>query len=101
MKRALVSLPDELFELMRTKLKGKFGQNDSEIIRGIVIAYLSQQGYLKNEEPVEEVELQEEMMGAIVDALEEKGVVTSKEIDGKMRSRLHQKKSLTKMNQLK
>ncbi len=81
MKRALVSLPDELFELMRTKLKGKFGQNDSEIIRGIVIAYLSEQGYLKNEEPIEEIGIQEEMMGAVVDALEEKGVVTSKEIE--------------------
>ncbi len=101
MKRALVSLPDELFDLMRTKLKGKFGQNDSEIIRGIVIAYLSQQGYLKNEEPIEEIGIQEEMVGAVVDALEEKGVVTSKEIDNKIRSRLQKKKGLSKLSQLK
>jgi metal-responsive CopG/Arc/MetJ family transcriptional regulator len=65
MKRALVSLPDELFDIMRTKLKGKFGQNDSEIIRGIVIAYLSQQGYLKNEEIAEDSAIQEEMLGAV------------------------------------
>lgn len=97
MKRALVSLPDELFDLMRTKLKGKFGQNDSEIIRGIVIAYLSQQGYLKNDEPTEENRIQEEMIGAVVDVLEEKGVTTGKDIDAKIRRRLEQKRNLQKL----
>jgi hypothetical protein len=102
MKRALVSLPDELFDLMRTKLKGKFGQNDSEIIRGIVIAYLSEQGYLKNEDaPIEEAGIRDEMMGAVVDALEEKGLLTGKELDRKVRSRLEQKKNLTKLDELK
>jgi len=101
MKRALVSLPDELFDIMRTKLKGKFGQNDSEIIRGIVIAYLSQQGYLKNEESPEEAAIEEEMIGAVVDVLEEKGVASSKDIDEKMRRRLEQKKKLRKLSQLR
>jgi metal-responsive CopG/Arc/MetJ family transcriptional regulator len=101
MKRALVSLPDELFDLMRTKLKGKFGQNDSEIIRGIVIAYLSEQGYLKNEESTEQTAIEEEMIGAVVDVLEEKGVASSKDIDNKIRKRLEQKKNLTKLSQLK
>lgn len=101
MKRALVSLPDELFDIMRTKLKGKFGQNDSEIIRGIVIAYLSQQGYLKNEAPIEEIGIQQEIMDVVVDVLEEKGVVTSKEIDNKVRKRLDEKKKLTKLSELR
>ena len=101
MKRALVSLPDELFQIMRTKLKGKFGQNDSEIIRGIVIAYLSQQGYLKNEDSSEEINIQEEMIGAVVDVLEEKQVTTGKEIDSKMRKRLEQKRGLAKLEQLR
>lgn len=101
MKRTLVSLPDELFEIMRTKLKGKLGQNDSEIIRGIVIAYLSQQGYLKNEEFMEDVAIQEEMLGAVVDMLEEKGVTTGIEIDTKVKRRLQEKKTLTKLNKLK
>ncbi len=101
MKRALVSLPDELFDLMRTKLKGKFGQNDSEIIRGIVIAYLSEQGYLKNDEPTEESSIQEEMIGAVVDILEEKGMATGKDIDVKVRKRLEEKKKLTKLSHLR
>lgn len=101
MKRALVSLPDELFDLMRTKLNGKFGQNDSEIIRGIVIAYLSQQGYLRNEETGEETAIQREMLGAVVDVLEEKGVASVKDIDDKVRKRLERKKGLTKTSRLR
>jgi hypothetical protein len=43
MKRTLVSLPDELFEIMKSKLMGKFGESDREIIiRNIVIACLSE-----------------------------------------------------------
>ncbi len=101
MKRALVSLPDELFDLMRTKLKGKFGQNDSEIIRGIVIAYLSEQGYLKNPERSDEVDIQGEMIGAVVDTLEEKHLASPKEIDERVRARLKERKKLTKLEELK
>lgn len=101
MKRALVSLPDELFDIMKTKLKGKFGQNDSEIIRGIVIAYLSQQGYLKNQESSEEVNMQGDMIGAVMEALEEKGIVTGKDVDNKIRKRLQSKRRLTKFEELK
>jgi metal-responsive CopG/Arc/MetJ family transcriptional regulator len=101
MKRALVSLPDELFGIMKTKLKGKFGQNDSEIIRGIVIAYLSEHGYLRNEEqPTEEITIQEDMIDAIVETLEDKGIITGKEIDDKMRKRLDKKKGLKQLSEL-
>jgi hypothetical protein len=101
MKRALVSLPDEIFDIMRTKLKGKFGHNDSEIIRGIVIAYLSQQGYLKNEEPTEDISIEEDMIGAVIEVLEEKGVASSRDIDDRVLERLERRKSLTKLNRLK
>jgi metal-responsive CopG/Arc/MetJ family transcriptional regulator len=102
MKRTLVSLPDELFDLMKTKLKGKFGENDSEIIRSIVIAYLSQQGYLKNQELPSEEELmtQHDIIGAMVDTLEEKGIITGNDIDNKVRKRLKSKKQLTKFEDL-
>lgn len=45
MKKVLVSLPEGIFKLVR-ELKGKMGESDSETIRNIVIAYLSEQGYL-------------------------------------------------------
>jgi hypothetical protein len=44
MKKALVSLPDGVFKTVRS-LKGEMGESDSEVIRNIVIAYLSEQGY--------------------------------------------------------
>ena len=45
MKKILVSLPEGIFNIV-TELKGKIGESDSEVIRNIVVAYLSEQGYL-------------------------------------------------------
>ena len=44
MKKVLVSLPKGIFDLIRD-LKGELGESYSEVIRNIVIAYLSEQGY--------------------------------------------------------
>lgn len=44
MKRILVSLPEGVFELIRG-LKGELGESDSEVVRNIVISYLSEQGF--------------------------------------------------------
>ena len=45
MKRILLSLPDETKKIVDT-LKGVFGESDSEVVRTIVIAFLSEKGYL-------------------------------------------------------
>jgi len=47
MKRVLVSLPDGIWKIIESELKDKIGDKDSEIIRNIVIAYMSEKGYLK------------------------------------------------------
>jgi len=47
MKRITVNLPDELWEIIETNLKGKIGNRDGEIIKNIVIAWLSEKSYLK------------------------------------------------------
>ena len=49
MKKALVALPDKVWDILQKELKGKLGQNNSEIIRGIVLAYLSEKGYMDRE----------------------------------------------------
>lgn len=46
MKKILVSLPEGIYEILDTNLRGKIGGADSEIIRSIVISYLSEKGYL-------------------------------------------------------
>jgi len=45
MKRILLSLPDEIKKTVEN-LKGVFGESDSEVVRTIVIMFLSEKGYL-------------------------------------------------------
>ena len=49
MKRALVSLPDGVWEIIEKDLKGKMGEGHSDIIRSIIISYLSEKGYMDKE----------------------------------------------------
>jgi metal-responsive CopG/Arc/MetJ family transcriptional regulator len=44
MRKILVSFPEGVFETVRS-LKGELGESDSELVRNIVIAYLSEQGF--------------------------------------------------------
>ena len=46
MRRALVSLPDGIWKIIDEELKGQIGDGDSEVIRNLVIAYLTEKGYL-------------------------------------------------------
>lgn len=49
MRRILVSIPDGSWKIIERKLKGKIGEKDSEIVRNIVLAYLSEKGYFKED----------------------------------------------------
>ena len=49
MQRALVSIPDKVMNII-DKLKGTMGEGRSDIIRAIVISYLSEKGYLKGDQ---------------------------------------------------
>lgn len=44
MRRILVSFPEGIYTTIRG-LKGELGESDSEVVRNIVIAYLSEQGF--------------------------------------------------------
>lgn len=43
MRRALVSLPEGVWKVIDEHLRGEMGEKDSEIVRNIVIAVLTQQ----------------------------------------------------------
>lgn len=47
MKRILISIPDGAWEIIEKELEGKIGERDPEVIRNIVLTYLSEKGYLK------------------------------------------------------
>jgi metal-responsive CopG/Arc/MetJ family transcriptional regulator len=46
MKRVLVSLPSGVWKIINSELKGTVGESDSEVVRNVMIAYLSEKGYL-------------------------------------------------------
>ena len=46
MKRVMVNFTDEQWNLLE-KFRGVFGQSDSEIVKYIVMAYLSEKSYVK------------------------------------------------------
>ena len=50
MKRILVSLPDGVWKIIEKKLKGKLGDKESELVRNIVISYLSEKKYFESKE---------------------------------------------------
>jgi metal-responsive CopG/Arc/MetJ family transcriptional regulator len=95
MKRAFVSLPDGVWEVIHHQLKGKLGEGDSEIIRNIAISYLSEKGYLINGSEGEDAAgIQERlnllayMMASVVELLAEKGGITISEVDKRMKKKI-------------
>jgi len=89
--------PEGIFIILK-ELKGKLGESDSEIVRSIVIAYLSEQGYMtkgknnnakktkrdKTKELAEELDVFDTMLTSLVELLEEKGVLTQDEWERKI-----------------
>jgi metal-responsive CopG/Arc/MetJ family transcriptional regulator len=49
MKKVLVSLPDGIYNLVHG-LKGTLGESDSEVVRTMVISFLSEKGHLHKKE---------------------------------------------------
>ena len=47
MKKILVSIPEGTYQILQD-LKGEIGESDSAVVRNIIIAYLSEQGYYSN-----------------------------------------------------
>ena len=65
MKKALVALPDEVWDIIDRDLEGKMGTGYSDTIRGIVLSWLSEKGYLTNELLFEQVKARLEEEGWI------------------------------------
>jgi DNA-binding MarR family transcriptional regulator len=93
-RRALVSLPEGIWNIIDNELKGKIGDGDSEVIRNIVIAYLTERGYLlkpqTQQDIATELDIHDSMIESLVDILEEKGIVNTEEWDRKTQRKLNQ-----------
>jgi metal-responsive CopG/Arc/MetJ family transcriptional regulator len=104
MRRALVSLPDGVWNIIDTDLKGQIGDGDSEVIRNLVISYLTERGYLlkgklnseqqqqtdKTEQIASELYIHDTMITALTELLEEKGQLNPNEWEKRVQKKLHQ-----------
>ena len=100
MRRALVSLPDGIWNIIDTDLKGLIGDDDSEVIRNLIIAYLTEKGYLlkgkkpdvqvNTEQIASELDIHDSMITALTEILEEKGQLNPEEWEKRVQKKLHQ-----------
>jgi hypothetical protein len=59
-KKVLVSLPEEIIEIIDKELIGKLGEGHSDTLRKIIMNWLSEQGYLKKSAKPKNHQSQEE-----------------------------------------
>jgi DNA-binding MarR family transcriptional regulator len=86
-RRALVTLPEGVWEVVDEQLKGKIGNGDSEVIRNIVLSYLMERGYLlKPKEKLAsmdqiagELDIHDAMITSLVEILERRGILKQEE----------------------
>jgi hypothetical protein len=101
MRRTLVSLPDGVWNIIDTDLRGLIGDGDSEVIRNLVISYLTEKGYLlkgkkndgqrSNTEHISsELDIHDSMITALTEILEEKGQLNPEEWEKRVQKKLHQ-----------
>ena len=95
-RRALVTLPEGIWKVIDTELKGKIGDGDSEVIRNVVTSYLTERGYLlkpRFEKPstnqiAGELDIHDSMITSLAELLEKKGVITQNEWEKLIRRKI-------------
>ncbi len=96
MRRALVSLPDGVWKVLDKELKGKLGDGDSEVIRNLVIAHLTEKGYLlptknhpsQSSQIADEVEMLDMMVNSLVEVMEERGQIRYSEWESRLKKKI-------------
>jgi len=95
-RRALVTLPEGVWQVIDEQLKGKIGNGDSEVIRNVVLSYLTERGYLlkpkkehiSTDQIAGELDIHDSMITSLAEVLEEKGVLTHEEWEKRIKKRV-------------
>ena len=95
-RRALVTLPEGIWEVIDKQVKGKIGNGDSEVIRNIVTAYLLERGYLlpskaksaSTDQIAGELDIHDAMITSLVEMLERKGILKQEEWEQNIKKRV-------------
>jgi metal-responsive CopG/Arc/MetJ family transcriptional regulator len=99
-RRVLVSLPEGIWNIIDNDLKGLIGDEDSEVIRNMIISYLIEKGYLlkckkgndqqtNREQITSELDVHDSMITALTEILEEKGQLNPEEWEKRVQKKLH------------
>jgi hypothetical protein len=95
-RRALVTLPDGVWRII-DELKGRIGEHDSEIIRNIIIAHLSDKGILipaynvrgiPSSQIQEEMKVQQQILASLAELLDEKNLVKRYELEKRIKQKI-------------
>jgi len=95
-RRALVSLPEGVWKVIDTELKGKIGSGDSEVIRNVVLSYLTERGYLlkpkiehtSTNQIAGELDMHDSMITSLAEMLEKKGIITQDEWEKQIKRKI-------------
>lgn len=95
-RRALVSLPEGVWKVIDEELKGKIGDGDSEVIRNVVLSYLTERGYVlkpkkehvSTDQIAGELDIHDSMITSLAEVLEQKGVLTQAEWEKAIKKRV-------------
>jgi hypothetical protein len=99
LRRALVTLPDGVWKIIDKELKGILGNGDSEVIRNLVIAHLTENGYLlpAKEQPNQAMQIADEfkmldtMIYSLVEVMDEKGQIKYSDWEARLKKKIHEK----------
>lgn len=102
MRRALVTLPDGVWKVIDKELKGNLGDGDSEVIRNLVIAHLTEKGYLlpSKDQPDQALHIADEfkvldtMITSLVEVMEERGQIKYSDWETKLKKKIHERSNL-------
>lgn len=102
-RRALVTLPDGVWSVIDKELIGKLGDGYSEVIRNLVIAYLTEKGYLLSMKAkganmnsvAGELDIHDAMITALAELLEEKGGLNYSEWENRVKKKLKEDSKLS------
>lgn len=98
MRRALVTLPEGVWKVIDTELKGSLGDGDSEVIRNLVIAHLTEKGYLlpPKERPNQAIQIADEfkmldtMIYSLVETMDKKGQIKYSDWEARLKKKIHE-----------
>ena len=98
MRRALVTLPEGVWKVIDGELKGNLGNGDSEVIRNLVVAHLTEKGYLlpPKDQSTQAIQIADEfkmldtMIYALVEAMDGKGRVKYSDWEARLKRKIHE-----------